>query len=125
MSNEKRRVPWYLWPFWALWRLLSIILELTGRLIAAVIGLVLIIVGIILVVTVILSPVGIALIALGLLLVVRGFFFAPEGGPQRPRIKEAPLFCVVPLCVTAAGCIVLFFLADEIYRLLQPIAGLS
>jgi multicomponent Na+:H+ antiporter subunit D len=58
-------------------------------------------------------------------IVVRGFFFAPEGSPARPRIKEAPLFCVVPLCVTAAGCVVLFFFADEIYRLLQPIAGLS
>jgi multicomponent Na+:H+ antiporter subunit D len=68
-----------------------------------------------------------SLLNIGYLLpiVVRGFFFAPEGGAQRPRIKEAPLFCVVPLCVTAAGCIVLFFFADEIYRLLQPIAGLS
>jgi multicomponent Na+:H+ antiporter subunit D len=58
-------------------------------------------------------------------LVVRGFFFAPERGPEKPRFKEAPLFCVIPLCVTAAGCVALFFFADEIYRLLEPIAGLS
>jgi len=68
-----------------------------------------------------------SLLNIGYLLpiVVRGFFFAPERGPERPRIKEAPLFCVIPLCVTAAGCVALFFFADEIYRLLQPIAGLS
>jgi multicomponent Na+:H+ antiporter subunit D len=68
-----------------------------------------------------------SLLNIGYLLpvVVRGFFLAPEGGPARPRIKEAPLFCVVPLCLTAAGCVVLFFFADEIYRLLKPIAGLS
>ena len=34
----------------------------------------------------------------------------------------APLFCVVPLCFTAAGCIVLFFLADGVYDLLSPLA---
>jgi multicomponent Na+:H+ antiporter subunit D len=53
--------------------------------------------------------------------VVRGFFDAPEGsGPF--RVKEAPMFCVVPLCITAAGCLLLFFLADGMYRLLEPIA---
>ena len=38
-------------------------------------------------------------------------------------IKEAPAFCVVPLCFTALGCIVLFFFADEIYRLLTPLGA--
>ena len=52
--------------------------------------------------------------------VVRGFFFkAPDGATG---IKEAPLFCVVPLCFTAAGCIVLFFFADGVYELLRPLA---
>ena len=37
-------------------------------------------------------------------------------------IREAPMFCVVPLCLTAAGCIVLFLYADALYRLLEPIA---
>jgi multicomponent Na+:H+ antiporter subunit D len=66
-----------------------------------------------------------SLLNIGYLLpiVVRGFFFAPVGGPERPAIKEAPLFCVVPLCVTALGCVVLFFFADDIYRLLLPITG--
>jgi len=74
MTASKRRVPLLLWPFWAIWRLLALILELTGRLVAAVLGLVLIVVGVILIVTVVLSPLGVALVAFGLLLVVRGFF---------------------------------------------------
>jgi hypothetical protein len=27
-------VPWYLWPFWAIWRFFTWIISLTGRLIA-------------------------------------------------------------------------------------------
>ena len=54
--------------------------------------------------------------------VVRGFF-SPSDEGDRPAVKEAPLFCVVPLCVTAAGCLLLFFFADGVYRLLAPIVG--
>jgi multicomponent Na+:H+ antiporter subunit D len=53
---------------------------------------------------------------------IRGFFFAPEGDPH-PKIKEAPLFCLIPLCLTAVGCLVLFFYAEGVYRLLAPLAG--
>jgi len=49
----------------------------------------------------------------------RGFFCAPEGDA---KLKEAPLFCVVPICFTAAGCLALFFLGDRIYDLLAPLA---
>ena len=31
-EHRERRVPWYLWPFHALWRLLSFVLAATGRL---------------------------------------------------------------------------------------------
>jgi multicomponent Na+:H+ antiporter subunit D len=54
----------------------------------------------------------------------RGFFFKPSdanGGPV--KVKEAPLLCVLPLSLTAIGCVVLFFFADEIYRLILPIVG--
>jgi multicomponent Na+:H+ antiporter subunit D len=51
--------------------------------------------------------------------VVRGFFFAPA---EPTGVKEAPLFCVVPLCFTAVGCFVLFFFAERIYELLRPLA---
>jgi multicomponent Na+:H+ antiporter subunit D len=52
---------------------------------------------------------------------IRGFFSpAPEGSNG---VKEAPLFCVVPLAFTAVGCVVLFFFAGDIYRLLLPLGG--
>ena len=53
--------------------------------------------------------------------VVRGFFFAPEDGTT--GLQEAPPFCLIPLCVTAVGCVVLFFFADRVYRLLEPLVG--
>jgi multicomponent Na+:H+ antiporter subunit D len=53
--------------------------------------------------------------------VVRGFFSAPRGA-ENTGIREAPLFCVVPLCFTALGCVVLFFFADGVYELLTPLA---
>ena len=56
-------------------------------------------------------------------IVARGFFFAPPGGPERPEVKEAPLMCLIPLCVTAVAGVALFFFADKIYQWLLPIAG--
>ena len=54
-------------------------------------------------------------------IVARAFFLAPSTASDHSSIREAPLFCVVPLCMTAAGCLALFFFADELYRLLAPI----
>lgn len=73
-SQEKRPVPWYLWPFWALWKLISGIVEFTGRVVAVVLGLVLMIVGVILTVTVIGAIIGIPIAVVGLLLTLRGLF---------------------------------------------------
>ena len=36
-------------------------------------------------------------------------------------MSEAPLLCVLPPVATAVGCVVLFFYADEVYRLLTGI----
>ena len=47
---------------------------------------------------------------------------AVSAGSRLRGIKEAPLFCVIPPVLTAFGCIVLFFYADHLYRLLEPIA---
>ena len=47
---------------------------------------------------------------------------APSREPDR-GIREAPILCLVPLCVTALGCIALFFYADRIYALLAQIAA--
>ena len=41
----------------------------------------------------------------------------------RRGIQEAPLFCVLPPILTAIGCVVLFFVADDIARFLEPIGG--
>jgi len=73
-DKQEKKTAWFLWPFVALWDLLAFILSLTGRLVAAVLGLVLMIVGIVLTVTLIAAPVGIPLIILRFLLMLRSIF---------------------------------------------------
>ena len=73
-SMTTERVPWYLWPFYALWRVLTWIVQLTGRLIAIILGLAMIIIGAVLCITVILLPLGVPLIIFGFLLALRGLF---------------------------------------------------
>ena len=68
------QVPWYLWPFYAIWRLLTWIVKLTGRLIAVILGFALIIIGAVLCITVILLPLGVPMIVFGFLLAMRGLF---------------------------------------------------
>ena len=57
---------------------------------------------------------------------IRGFFMAPPEGPSKPAFKEAPLLCVVPLCITGLSGIALFCFAEPIQQLLSQIeiAGL-
>jgi hypothetical protein len=70
-ERKERSVPWILWPFAALWEFLAFILKMTGRLVAAVLGFVLMIAGILLTLLVISAPVGIPMIILGFLLMLR------------------------------------------------------
>jgi hypothetical protein len=51
--GNKKHVPWILWPFWALWKLVVGIVAGTGRLVAVILGLVFLIVGVVLTVTII------------------------------------------------------------------------
>jgi hypothetical protein len=74
MSNPKKHVPWFLWPFWAVWHLVVLIIEFTGRLIGVILGLVLMIVGIVLTLTVIGAIVGIPFLIFGFLLILRSLF---------------------------------------------------
>lgn len=69
-----RRPPWIFLPFLALWRLLTLFLELTGRLVAVALGLVLMIAGGLLTATVVGAPLGIPVALFGLLLLLRGLF---------------------------------------------------
>ena len=45
-TTQKHPIPWYLWPFAALWKLLAVIVEMTGRFVAMVLGVVFFMVGI-------------------------------------------------------------------------------
>jgi hypothetical protein len=73
-TAERKGVPFLLWPFWLIWRLVGGILALTGRLVAVVLGLVLMLVGGLLCLTIIGAVVGIPLFLVGVFLVFRGLF---------------------------------------------------
>lgn len=73
-DKNKKKVPFLLWPFWLIWKLVAIILELTGRLLGAILGMVVIILGIVLCATVIGAILGIPLIILGFMLMIRSIF---------------------------------------------------
>jgi len=73
-EHNKKRVYWLLYPFWLIWRLVIWIIEATGRLIGAVLGLVLMIVGVVVSLTVVGAIVGIPLIIFGFMLLVRSLF---------------------------------------------------
>ncbi|GHD48503.1 cation:proton antiporter [Thalassobaculum fulvum] len=63
--------------------------------------------------------------------VARGFFkpsaepvpqsVGAAAAPAAGGLQEAPLLCVLPPCLTAAGCVVLFFYADAVVALLRPL----
>jgi hypothetical protein len=73
-TETKKHIPWYLWPFAALWKFLAVIVEMTGRFVAMVLGIVLIVVGVIVSLTIVGAIVGIPLAIVGLLLLFRGMF---------------------------------------------------
>jgi len=73
-TQTKHHTPWVLWPFVAIWRLLAIIVEMTGRFVAMVLGIVFIIVGVIVSLTIIGAIVGVPLAIIGLLIFLRGLF---------------------------------------------------
>ena len=73
-ESRERNVPLLLWPFYALWRLLTLILEMVGRLVAAVLGLTLMAAGVAVSITVVGAPIGIPLAVFGFLLAIRALF---------------------------------------------------
>jgi len=71
---DETRVPILLWPFHAIWHLLTFILNVVGRLLCAVLGLGIMIGGVVITMSVVGAPLGIPLAALGFLLLVRAIF---------------------------------------------------
>ena len=75
MSNSTdTRVPVLLWPFYAIWRLLTFVLSVVGRLICAILGLGIMIAGVAITMSVVGAPIGIPLGSLGFLLLLRAVF---------------------------------------------------
>jgi multicomponent Na+:H+ antiporter subunit D len=65
-----------------------------------------------------------SLLSIGYLMPIVGrAYFRPPDPHDEGHVHEAPLLCVVPLCLTAVGCIVLFVLGDGIYQLVLPVVG--
>lgn len=71
---ENRKIPLLLWPFWVIWRLVLKVFELTGRLVGAILGVVLMIAGIILTITIFGAIIGIPMIVFGFMLILRSLF---------------------------------------------------
>jgi hypothetical protein len=72
--SEQKRTPWIFWPFVAIWRLVTGILALTGRLVAALLGFVLMVVGIVVSLTIVGAVIGIPLVIFGFMLMLRSIF---------------------------------------------------
>jgi len=74
--NDSRngRVPVLLWPFYAVWRLLTLVVELIGRLLCGILGIGLMIAGVAITLSIIGAPLGIPLASVGFLLLVRSIF---------------------------------------------------
>ena len=70
----KKTGPWFLWPFVVVWNLLALVLNITGRVLAGILGVGLMVVGIALTMTVAGAPVGIPFAVVGLLLIIRSIF---------------------------------------------------
>ena len=73
-DSTKDRVPILLWPFYAIWRLLTLVVELIGRLLCGILGIGLMIAGVTITLSIIGAPVGIPLASIGFLLLVRALF---------------------------------------------------
>jgi hypothetical protein len=73
-ESTEKSVPVLLWPFYAIWRLLTFILGVIGRVLCAVLGIGLMIAGVAIAMSVVGAPIGIPLTALGFLFLVRAIF---------------------------------------------------
>ena len=73
-DSTEKRVPLLLWPFYAIWRLLTFVLEFVGRMLCALFGIGMMAAGVTITLSVVGAPLGIPLAALGFLLLIRALF---------------------------------------------------
>lgn len=73
-NSTESQVPWILWPFYVVWKFLTFILNVTGRILCAILGLAMMAVGVGLSLSIVGAVVGVPLTAFGFLLVVRALF---------------------------------------------------
>jgi membrane protein YqaA with SNARE-associated domain len=73
-DSTQSHVPVLLWPFYAIWRLLTFILAVVGRLLCALLGIGLMAAGVTIALSVVGAPLGIPLASLGFLLLIRALF---------------------------------------------------
>ena len=73
-DSTQSNVPILLWPFYAMWRLLTFILNVIGRLLCALLGIALMVAGVAIALSIVGAPFGIPLSALGFLLLIRALF---------------------------------------------------
>jgi multisubunit Na+/H+ antiporter MnhC subunit len=71
---DTKKTHWLLWPFVWIWNLIAYIVMLTGRMVAVILGLVLMLAGVILTITLVGAIAGIPLCIIGVLLVIRGLW---------------------------------------------------
>ena len=73
-NSSESQVPWILWPFYAIWKLLTLILNILGRILCALLGIALMMAGVAVSLSIIGAPLGIPLAAFGFLLTIRALF---------------------------------------------------
>lgn len=73
-ESTQNSVPILLWPFYAIWRLLTFVLNVIGRVLCAVLGIGLMIAGVAIALSIVGAPLGVPLTALGFLLLMRALF---------------------------------------------------
>ena len=73
-DSTDKRVPILLWPFYAIWRLLTFVLEFVGRLLCALLGIGMMAACVTITLSVVGAPLGIPLAVLGFLLLIRALF---------------------------------------------------
>jgi hypothetical protein len=74
IMTARRDTSILLMPFVWIWQLVTFVLGLTGRLLAVVLGFVLLVVGLLVTLTVIGAIIGIPMLIVGFALIVRGLF---------------------------------------------------